>query len=309
MSLSFKAMTYFTAALRHGNIARAAAELNIAASAVSAAIDQVEAAFDLTLVTRQRARGIQPTASGRVVAAKIDRLLEEYRAVMVQGADLRHGAGGTLRIGYYAPIAPAFLPRILDQITADGSGLHLHLDACDNDAAQSGLLDGTYDAILFVSDVAQPAVAFDPLVQAPPYCLLPLSHPLAQLEAVSLAQIAREPMIVLNRPVVSGYYQSLLDAHDLEIAAYANSTEMVRSLVGAGRGCAILNMHPLSTETYAADRVVAVPIADPLPPLTLSVGYDKSRPRRVVADFAAACRAHFGTGGAGLATVVPPPQA
>ena len=45
MTVSLKAMTYFTTALRHGNIAKAAAELNIAASAVSTAIDQVEAAF------------------------------------------------------------------------------------------------------------------------------------------------------------------------------------------------------------------------------------------------------------------------
>ena len=43
MALTLKAMDYFTTALRHGNIAKAAAELNIAASAVSAAIDQVEA--------------------------------------------------------------------------------------------------------------------------------------------------------------------------------------------------------------------------------------------------------------------------
>lgn len=48
MPLTLKAMKYFTTALRHGSIVKAAAELNIAASAVSSAIDQVEAEFDLT---------------------------------------------------------------------------------------------------------------------------------------------------------------------------------------------------------------------------------------------------------------------
>ena len=52
MTVSLKAMEYFTTALRHRNIAKAAAELNIAPSAVATAIDQVEAAFDLTLITR-----------------------------------------------------------------------------------------------------------------------------------------------------------------------------------------------------------------------------------------------------------------
>ena len=59
-------MEYFTTALRHGNIAKAAAELNIAASAISSAIDKVETEFYLTLVTRQRARGIQAVLSDKL---------------------------------------------------------------------------------------------------------------------------------------------------------------------------------------------------------------------------------------------------
>jgi DNA-binding transcriptional LysR family regulator len=61
MALNLKAMEYFTTALCHGNIPKAAAELNIAASAVSTAINQVEAEFDLTLVTRHRAFRQMPT--------------------------------------------------------------------------------------------------------------------------------------------------------------------------------------------------------------------------------------------------------
>ena len=68
MAISFKAMTYFTSAVRKGNIAKAAADLNIAASAVSNAIDQVEAVFDLTLIVQQRSRGIQAKVSGLSIA-------------------------------------------------------------------------------------------------------------------------------------------------------------------------------------------------------------------------------------------------
>jgi DNA-binding transcriptional LysR family regulator len=84
MPLSLKAMKYFTTALRHGSIVKAAAELNIAASAVSSAIDQVEAEFDLTLVIRQRARGIQANVAGRNVAQKCEYLLEDYRSLMIE---------------------------------------------------------------------------------------------------------------------------------------------------------------------------------------------------------------------------------
>ena len=295
MAISLKAMEYFTTALRHGSISKAAAELNIAASAIGAAIDQVEATFDLTLAVRQRSRGIAANASGRQVAQKFELLLEDYAAVLAEGADLKQALSGTLRIGYYAPIAPAFLPPILAGFVPKGNDVTLHLEKCDNDSAQDGLLQGRYDAILFVSEDVRPPVDFDVLIQAPAYCLVPVDHAFARQSCVTVAQIATQPLVVLNRPVAAPYYQNLFVAHanDITIAVYANSTEMVRSLVSAGHGCAILNMQPLTQQSYCGATLVGIPISDPLPPLTLSIGYDKARPRRLVQHFVEACRAHF----------------
>lgn len=295
MALSLKAMEYFTTALRHGNIARAAAELNIAASAVSTAIDQVEAEFDLTLVTRQRARGIEANASGREIAHKCERLLEDYRSLIFEGADLKKSLCGTLRIGYYAPIAPAFLPQIIDTLLPADAPVTLAIEECNNDQAQDGLMNGTYDAILFVAEDVRPAITYDTLIAAPPYCLLPSTHALVQQTSVSMEQIAQEPLVVLNRPVAASYYEGLFQPgmRQAPVVAYANSTEMVRSLVAAGRGCAILNMRPLTHKTYSGAHVVERPISDTLPPLTLAIGYDKSRPRRIVRDFVQACLDHF----------------
>ena len=297
MAISLKAMEYFTTALRQGSISKAAAELNIAASAIGGAIDQVEAAFDLTLTIRQRSRGITANASGWQVAQKFERLLEDYAAVLAKGADLKQALSGTLRVGYYAPIAPAFLPQILASFIPDGHDITLHLDECDNDSAQDGLLNGTYDVVLFVSEDVRPAVDFDVLIEAPAYCLVPAGHSFAKQASVTVAQIASQPLVVLNRPVAAAYYQSLFDANDITVAAYANSTEMVRSLVGAEHGCAVLNMQPLTAQSYSGSTLVGVPISDPLPPLTLSIGYDKTRPRRLVQDFVDACRTHFAEAG------------
>ena len=297
MVISLKAMKDFTTALRQGSISKAAAELNIAASAIGGAIDQVEAAFDLTLTIRQRSRGIIANASGQQVAQKFERLLEDYAAVLAKGADLKQALSGTLRVGYYAPIAPAFLPQILASFIPDGYDITLHLDECDNDSAQDGLLNGTYDVVLFVSEDVRPAVDFDVLIEAPAYCLVPAGHSFAKQASVTVAQIASQPLVVLNRPVAAAYYQSLFDANDITVAAYANSTEMVRSLVGAEHGCAVLNMQPLTAQSYSGSTLVGVPISDPLPPLTLSIGYDKTRPRRLVQDFVDACRTHFAEAG------------
>ncbi len=300
MAVSLKAMRYFNTAVARGSIAQAADELNIAASAVSAAIDQVEDALTLTLVTRQRSRGIKANASGRLIAQKFERLLEDYQAILAEGAELKHSLGGVLRVGYYAPVAPAFLPGIFSSFIPQGSDTVLHLRECDNDAAQEGLLNGEFDVILFVSEGAKAAMAFDILVEAPPYCVLPKAHPLARQRSISLAQIAKERLVVLDRPVAAAYYHRLFAdfGASITVAAYANSTEMVRGLVSAGHGCAVLNMQPLTDTSYAGADLVSLPISDRLPHLTLSIAYDRARPRRLVQHFVDACRSHFEKAGA-----------
>lgn len=295
MPLSLKSMHYFNTAVSYGSIAQAAEHLNIAASAVSAAIDQVEAAFELTLVTRQRSRGITANASGRLMVQKFERLLEDYQAILAEGAELKQSLSGVLRIGYYAPVAPAFLPGIISTFLPPDHDVVLHLEECDNDAAQDGLLSGDFDVILFVGEGARAAIDFDILIKAPPYCLLPAVHPLARQESVSMAEIARERLVVLDRPVAAAYYHQLFKRFEnsIEIAAYANSTEMVRSLVSEGQGCAVLNMQPLTATSYSGSGLVSRPISDQLPCLTLAIAYNRSQPRRIVQHFVDACRAHF----------------
>ena len=292
---SLKAMTYFTTAIKHGNIARAAEELKIAASAVGAAIDQMEETFGLKLVTRHRARGIQPTASGLNVARKCEKLLEDPRLLLAETAALGQSLSGRLRIGYYAPVAPAFLPAVLRSFVPDPAQVAMHLTECDNDQAQAGLLDGRFDVILFVSDNAPPTLGFDELLIAPPYCLMPQNHVLTKKDAVTVPEIAEHPLVVLDRPLAGPYYRALLDAVTPapKIAAFVNSTEMLRAMVGAGAGCAVLNMRPDTVQTYAGNIVTARPISGDLPALTLSIGYDKTRPRELVKRFVNVCKKHL----------------
>ena len=86
-------------------------------------------------------------------------------------------------------------------------------------------------------------------------------------------------------------------APDATVAAYANSTEMVRSLVSEGHGCAVLNMLPLTSESYSGQALTSRPISDPLPPLTLSIAYNRLKPRRIVQRFVVECRSYFAPNG------------
>ncbi|WP_291729134.1 LysR family transcriptional regulator [Leisingera sp. F5] len=310
MPVTLKSMRYFTASLQHGSISRAAEELNVAASAVSAAIDHIEAQFQLQLITRHRARGIEPTRAGREMTRKFTRLLEDYDTLLAEGAELKQDFTGSFRLGYYAPVAPGFLPQILAPFLAPRHQVTLELEECHNDAAQAGLQDGRYDAILFVPDGSHPQIDYEVLLQAPPYALLHPSHPLAQNEVLSLANLAAEPLIALNRPMVTDYQLRLFASlgRRPETIVQANTTEMVRAMVAAGHGCAILNMRPATGLSYGGQPLVTRPIADGGTPLPLAVGYNRTNPRHITSAFVQACKDWAASPAAAEFLVLPPKE-
>lgn len=303
MSLTLRAMRYVQAVLKEGSIAAAAETMNVAPSAIATALGQAEDAFGIALVTRARAKGVFPTSAGRDVQRRIDDLLERYDTLLADMSDVQAGLSGTLSIGYNAPIAPAFLPEISAQLRSAYPDIALSLTEGDNTSVRAGLLDGQFDVILFVEELPNAQIATQPLIYAPTYCLCPADHDLARQDAISPAQIARAPLILLDRPAARGYYTDVLEqsGEAYRIVATANSTEMVRSLVASGIGVSLLNMRPREALTYAGGPVKCVPLSGTRNGVTLSLGFAPGPRRRLLQAFIDACVAFFESpGGDGL---------
>lgn len=295
MTLSLRAMRYVQAALQQGSIKAAAEEMNVAPSAIATALGQAEAAFGMALVTRARAKGIFPTVAGRDVQRRLGDLLERYDALLTDVSDLQSGLSGTLTIGYNAPIAPAFLPAIFAPMLAAHPEVSLSFVEGDNTSVQKGLLDGQHDVILFVAELPNPQIDTQPLIFAPTYCLCPADSPIAQGGSVTIDQIVGEPLILLDRPAARAYYMDLLDqgSEAARIAATANSTEMVRSLVAAGIGVSLLNMRPRDASAYADGAIRCLPVAGTTSGVTLSIGFAPGPKRRLAQVFIDKCTAYF----------------
>lgn len=295
MDTTLKALRYFMAAVECGSITEASKKANVVPSAVLAAVNQVEESFGLKLTTRYRSKGLAPTATGQILIAKIRHLLDEYEALMSEGADLRSQVTGTLRVGYYTPVAPAFMPRIVDKLLEGNSGVDIKFIECDNQTAQSGLTSGAFDVTLCVAESMKPEVTYETLAVVHAYILAPASHPFAERPNVSLADLADQRLILLDLPAISEYYGlALKDAGvSPEVVSTATTVEMIRSLVSAGLGCSILHTRPETDISYAGQRVVHVPLDPPLRPLRIVMGYLADNPRRLVKAFVEETRAYF----------------
>jgi DNA-binding transcriptional LysR family regulator len=287
LRLSLRALRAFALTVEQGSISGAAAALNVAPSAVSALLDQVEGEFGATLLIRSRARGVVATAEGRRMAARFRHLLEDYAEVIEDGHEIANGMSGSLRVGYYAPVAPAFLPGILTPLMQSNPGLKVDLQETDNDSAQERLLSGDLDIILFAGQDRRAGIETHALLDLPPYVLVPAGHPLATQDRSTLQKVATYPLVELNRPLARPYVSQLFTDQNLnpEVIARANTTEMVRSLVGAKLGVAILAMRPRTQTSYAGNRLSAIPLDPGLPHLQLVSGKIPGQNRRLVSAF------------------------
>ena len=116
--------------------------------------------------------------------------------------------------------------------------------------------------------------------------------------AISLSELADEPLILLDQPLSRDYVRDLFTAVDREpnIVMQPSSFEMVRSLVGNGLGYAVLVTQPEGDVSYDGKRLVRLPLRDDLPPIWITLArHAKHQPINAHAAFAAECRAYFGS--------------
>lgn len=268
-------LRYFIAAAERGSMTAAADELRIAQSAVSSAIANLEHELRLQLFIRHRARGLTLTSAG-------ERLLAQARDLLTRARDVEaeaRGSGGTLSgpvtIGCFVTLAPYYLPALFAACDEHHPDVELNVVEAEVEHLHRALRSGGIDFAL-TYDLSAPTdtdLHRETIALAPAYVIVPAGHRLADRATVDLAELAPDPMVLLDLPYSRDYFRAVVAASGTapDVRYRSQSYETVRSLVAQGLGYSLLNQRPRTDQTYGGGEIVALELRGDRPPLEVTI--------------------------------------
>lgn len=161
-NFTIKQLRYFEALARHGHFGRAAEACAISQPALSVQIKELETSLGATLFERG-ARQVHLTGFGEEFAARVREILRAVDDL----ADLARAAQermvGRLRIGVIPTIAPYLLPKIVADLSAQFSGLDIHVRETLTPKLIEELSEGRLDTAIVALPVSDPSFTEVPL--------------------------------------------------------------------------------------------------------------------------------------------------
>ena len=280
-------MTYILEVERCGSMNRAARNLFVSQSALSAAIAEVERELGITVFRRSN-RGIDLTQEGGELIAQIAPLVEGSRQLTRYYSQRRAEDRVTLSVASqrYPFCAMAFVEylHLLEEPHIQVSFKEMEMAAVIDEVArrQSAL------GILFLSDATEhfitrllreKGLTFHPLAAIRPRVFLRKGHPLASEKSVTLEQLYGYPYVVFT--------QSDSNYHFAEEAVAGTVTAFDRVITVSDRATAynvIAHTDSVSTgsgvlpDGYGDDRLMTLPLVGDVADMRLGVIRPKDVP-------------------------------
>ncbi|TCS42344.1 LysR family transcriptional regulator [Reinekea marinisedimentorum] len=289
---TLKQLHYFVTTVETESIAEASRKLHIAQPSISIAIKNLEDSFDQQLLIRHHAQGISLTPSGRRFfnkARELLRLSHEFEQNTLADSE---AISGTISVGCFESVAPVYIPKLIADFKKKYPNIVIQLHDGEQHEVMVGLHRGEFD-LAFLYDLELDNSVQKVHLHAPskPYALLPENHPLAGKSSVTLDELSREPLILLDVIPSKNYFLNIFSEKGLhpEIAYASPSIEMVRCMVGRGQGISVLVTRPCTDMTYDGQRVVYVDIEDEMESSNLIMAYLKTneptKPAQLFMDY------------------------
>lgn len=261
ISITTRHLRALLAVAEAGSTAGAARSLHLSQPSVSVAVQELEAILGQALFQRLPARGLVPTAFGLRKLAEARALASALSAF--EAGDGQVGApAGHVAFGYFSTLGPQYVPAVLRRMAAAYPKVSVSIHEGDLGELNRLLAAGRIELALTYDVELGAGIAAEAVGELRPYALLPARHALAARAAVTVADLAAEPFILVDLPLSREFLLSPFRAAGIEprVAYRAPSLEMVFGLVANGLGVSLLVTRREGDLAYDGRRVVRRPL-------------------------------------------------
>ena len=231
------------ACAQSGSLTAAARDSHLALAAASRRIRELEDALGDPLFERH-ARGLLPTAAGRVFVKHGLTLLQTMEQLGAELTDLRRGIARHIRLCASSAAISQFLPPLLARYGQLHPQVHVDLEEQVSEAVVSTLREGRADVAVFVEGPDTMGLDTHLFRKDELVLVLPGKHPLAGTKApIAFADTLDEEWISLTAgaAMLQKQQQAALAANrPLKLRMQVRSFDAVCHMVASGLGIAIL---------------------------------------------------------------------
>lgn len=229
----------FVKTVEKGSFTRAAQDLNYAQSSISKMIADLEKEWGMILLERSR-NGVCLTSAGEQLLPFLRKALNAYGELEGQICRMNGLETGIVRIGTFSSVAINWLPNVFSKLRKDFPGIEYEMLMGDYDEVEQWIGEGRVDC----GFLRLPTRAdFDtiPLKQDEYKVVLPVGHPLAEKETVSITDLNGKPFLLLEhggKTEVSDLLESRQVCPDIRFTTWEDFAIM--AMVEKGMGISIL---------------------------------------------------------------------
>jgi len=232
----------FLTVARTGSIAQASEAENVAASAISKRISDLEDQIGTQLFYRQT-RGVELTPAGHQLARHSSNILQLVEQMESQMLDFASGAKGSVRIAANTSAITQFLPEDLAGFVEQYPDVRIDLSELTSDEILSAVRAGFADLGIFSGMVEEPELDILTYRRDTLVLVMGQDHAFRPTHPVKLAEFAMLDMVGLQ---AGSSLQAFLEARAIEANLSLKtrvetlSFDGVRRMVEAGLGVAVL---------------------------------------------------------------------
>ena len=236
-----------------GSFSKAAEALSYTQSGISQMMAGLEEELGVQLFARVK-RGVILTDNGARLSPYIREMVNQKDKLRQAAFNINHKIEGKLRIGSFSSVTALWMPDVV------------HFFKENYPKVQVEILDGNYDEIRdwiihgqvdcgFLSSIVADDLEFYPLLDDPLFAVLPLGHPLAERESLTLPELFRYPLII-ETPGCDNDIQHLIERCSVkpDIAYSFRDDTLIMSFVKSGLGVTV--SQELVLKAFADDVVI-----------------------------------------------------